>query len=75
MLVRTSKSMEFGAFFCVLLASLVALVGAGRQSDVSLRKGFTKQFVERSAPVVRATNETTKRFYNNDTARKVATFY
>lgn len=59
-----------GALCALLACLLLTVVDAGRQSDVSRRRGFTKQFVERAVPERRSTNSSEARFYNNDTVRK-----
>jgi hypothetical protein len=59
-----------GAGFALLACILLTVVEAVRQSDVSRRKGFTKQFVERAVPERRTTNSSEAQFYNNHTARK-----
>lgn len=60
-----------GLSLSLVIGSLIALTGAGRLSDISMRKGYTKQLLDNIRPFERRTvNASEYRFYNNATARE-----
>lgn len=62
----------FGLALALGLSILFAVSQAGFHSEISRRKGFTKQLLERSSIHARqGVNGTDYRFYNNDTAREI----
>lgn len=64
---------SFVAALCLGASIFVAYSNAGRMSDVSQRRGYTKQLMDRSASGIherQASNTSDLRFYSNATDRE-----